>query len=149
MDVDDKLAHVMRGLKENTIIQVASQGSRAYHGELYTSWVLSQISLATSCIYSEQHWLRFNKINEPNWYRSRLHRIKHRAYPIRPTKPNSLTLNHKEVQKNRTKWKRNFHRDPDLVATYDNRFQQYTAEYRLSPITGSSQMLTYFTQEYV
>src|ERR1700704_6217169 len=38
--------------------------------------------------------------------------------------------------------------DPDLVTTYDNYFQQCTAEYRLSPITGSSQMLTYGTQEY-
>jgi hypothetical protein len=38
--------------------------------------------------------------------------------------------------------------DPDLVTTYDNYFQQPTAEYRLSPITGSSQMLTYFTQDY-
>jgi hypothetical protein len=38
--------------------------------------------------------------------------------------------------------------DRDLVTTYDNHFQQPTTEYRLSPITGSSQMLTYFTQEY-
>ncbi|CAM0138869.1 unnamed protein product [Umbelopsis sp. WA50703] len=45
MDVDDKLAHVMRGLKENTIIQVASQGSRAYHGELYTSWRATLVAI--------------------------------------------------------------------------------------------------------
>jgi hypothetical protein len=35
--------------------------------------------------------------------------------------------------------------DHDLVTTYNNHFQQPTAEYRLSPITGSYQMLAYFT----